>query len=106
MEALSLSCVGRGGFAAWLNMLSAALVLVALQTVDAFTMPLPHAHNRAARVQAPLVMKGPADAIGPLYRKRFDKKTGKFVRELVVSSQGLELWSFARSLKDSVRVRI
>ena len=28
-------------------------------------------------------MKSPSDVIGPLYRKRFDKKTRKFVRERV-----------------------
>lgn len=31
----------------------------------------------------PVVMKSPSDVIGPLYRKRFDKKTRRFVRERV-----------------------
>jgi hypothetical protein len=65
------------------------LLLVVTQTAAYFIAP-PAAHRasyglplatRTARAQ--LVMKGPSDAIGPLYRKRLDKKTGKWVREQV-----------------------
>ena len=69
-------------------MLPEALILVlALQTADAFTAPLTHRTRLATRAirghATDVVMKGPSDVVGPLYRKRFDKKTGKFVREQV-----------------------
>ena len=60
---------------------SLCLLLAALQPTSAFTpAPLTHCLARAPPV---VVMKSPSDVIGPLYRKRFDKKTRKFVREKV-----------------------
>ena len=68
-------------------MLQTTLTLIfALQSVDAFAPPLAHgvltARNTRA-LHAPLVMKTPSDMIGPMYRKRYDKKSRKIVRELV-----------------------
>lgn len=66
-------------------MLKGLTLVLALQSADAFA-PLVHGSPftaRTTRSSTPLVMKGPSDAIGPLYRKRLDKKTGKFIREQV-----------------------
>ena len=63
-------------------MLLGLTLLMALQSADAFA-PVPLAARTAVQGQTPLVMKGPSDVIGPLYRKRLDKKTGKFIREEV-----------------------
>ena len=78
----------RRGCRSALPMLQTTLTLIfaLMQSVDAFAPSFAHGvplAARNARAHAPLVMKGPADMIGPMYRKRYDKRTGKFVRELV-----------------------